>query len=129
MSKTYKFWTAVLAILPFILMVVYIGFVISFMMKALELEGESMTEPQMSALIGMLTLGILMAVTVIAALIFYLIHIVNNKKLDSSERLMWILLVIFMSVIACPIYWYLKILKQDTGVNSGQDFSSQTVTR
>ena len=42
-------------------------------------------------------------------LVFYIIHAVNNKSLTSNDRLMWMLLFLFLYVIAFMIYWYLKI--------------------
>jgi uncharacterized membrane protein len=45
----------------------------------------------------------------IGLLIFYIVHVVKNKALTSDERLMWILLFIFISFISFGIYWALKI--------------------
>jgi hypothetical protein len=45
----------------------------------------------------------------IGLLVFYIVHVVQNKALTSDERLMWILLFIFISFISFGIYWALKI--------------------
>jgi len=42
-------------------------------------------------------------------LVFFIIHMINNKKLDSTERLVWILVFLFAGVIGYPVYWYLRI--------------------
>ena len=42
-------------------------------------------------------------------LIFYIIHAINNKSINSTEQLIWILVFIFIGTIGFPIYWVLRI--------------------
>jgi hypothetical protein len=56
--------------------------------------------------------GILMAFASLGLLIYYLIHAINNKQIDSTERLIWVLVFIFAGTIGFPIYWYLRIWKE-----------------
>lgn len=51
-------------------------------------------------LVGLLSLGLL---------IFYIIHAAMNKKIESIEQIMWILLFVFFGIIVFPIYWFIRI--------------------
>jgi len=42
-------------------------------------------------------------------LIFYIIHAINNKAIDSNERIIWILIFIFAGMIGFPVYWFMRI--------------------
>ena len=53
--------------------------------------------------------GILTGVLSLGLLVFFIIHMINNKKLDSTERLVWILVFLFAGVIGYPVYWYMRI--------------------
>jgi hypothetical protein len=68
--------------------------------------------------------GMLMFIMVfnIGLLVFYIVHVVQNKALTSDERLMWILLFIFISFISFGIYWALKIWgEEDKTLQEGTD--------
>ena len=43
--------------------------------------------------------------------IYYIIQVVNNQALDSTERIIWILVFIFAGMIGYPVYWYMRIWK------------------
>jgi len=82
-------------------------------MMRLDMEGSETGYPR--GFVGLILIGMLMAVTGIAALIFFLIHAINNKSIDSNERLVWILVFLFASVFSFPIYWYMRIFKGTSG--------------
>ena len=68
--------------------------------------------PDAEALRGILSMAILLVFSVllsIGLLIFYIVHAVNNKKLESNERIIWVLLFVFVPTIAFMIYWVLRI--------------------
>jgi hypothetical protein len=46
-------------------------------------------------------------------LVFYIIHVVKNKRIKDDMRIIWILIIFFGSMFAMPVYWYLYILKED----------------
>jgi hypothetical protein len=45
----------------------------------------------------------------LALLIFYIVHAVINKKIQPPEQLLWVLLFIFLGIIAFPVYWVIRI--------------------
>jgi hypothetical protein len=113
MSKNTKILVGILTILPFISFIFGIWLSISMITQF----DHSDSAPDTAALRGLASFAIILGFAIllsIGLLIFYIVHAVNNKSLTSEERLMWILLFVFISTIAFMIYWVLKIW-QDNG--------------
>ena len=111
MSKNTKIVVGILTLLPLIGILFYIGLVISFIGTqgdGFAPDGAGLSK-NIIWMVVMLGLSILLG---IGLLIFYIVHAVNNKKLDSNERIMWILLFVFVSTIAFMIYWVLRIWQE-----------------
>jgi hypothetical protein len=53
---------------------------------------------------GLLSLGLL---------IFFIIHLVRSKAMDSTERIIWVLVFLFAGIIGYPIYWYMRVWKDE----------------
>lgn len=49
----------------------------------------------------------------IGLLVFFIIQLVKNKKMDPTERAIWILAFVLGGMLSYPIYWYMKIWKED----------------
>ena len=115
MSRSQKFFLGILTFLPFILFAIYIAFFITlffdFFRQPQVLEDH---EFFFANFYPVAAIGLLMALSSLGLLIYYIIHAVNNKQIDSSERLIWILVFIFAGMIGFPIYWYMRIWKQTT---------------
>jgi tellurite resistance protein TehA-like permease len=108
MSKNTKILVGVLTILPFISIIAYIW----AMIKMISEISNAGSAPDALAFSGFASMFIMIGITVllsIGLLIYYIVHAVNNKSLTSEERLMWILLFVFISTIAFMIYWVLRI--------------------
>ena len=58
----------------------------------------------------LIMLGILAVVAHVALVIYYIIHVVTHKIKSEGEKIMWILLFIFVGTIAFIIYFFLRIL-------------------
>jgi Na+-driven multidrug efflux pump len=115
MSKNEKIVLGILTFLPIVLLVLYFIFFGFFFMEIFQ-SAQNNTEPNSQFMIGnFIVLFLLITVLVISALgmmIYYIIDISNNKTLDSNNRLIWILLLVFGGFIANAIYWYLYIWKE-----------------
>lgn len=57
-------------------------------------------------------MAIVMSMLSLGLLIFFIMHLVRNKKIDSTERIIWILVLLFAGIIGYPIYWYMRIWKE-----------------
>jgi heme/copper-type cytochrome/quinol oxidase subunit 2 len=118
MSKTSKIITGILSVLPLLLMAGYLVMFFSFFFKMFTMSFPNPSAPPdpeafMTPFIGMFAMLFLMVLVTLAMLIYFIIHINNNKKLDNNEKLIWILIIIFVGMIGKPIYWYMKIWKED----------------
>lgn len=45
--------------------------------------------------------------------IYLIVHAAKNKQFDDNQRLVWILVLIFVQLLANPVYWYLNIWKAE----------------
>ena len=60
---------------------------------------------------GMVAAIILLAMCSLGLLVYFIIHSINNKAIDSTERIIWVLIFIFAGMIGFPVYWYMRIWK------------------
>ena len=56
---------------------------------------------------------VLFALTSLAMTVYYLVHIINNPRLDSSQRLFWALFSLLMGPLGCLLYWIFQIWRED----------------
>lgn len=63
-------------------------------------------------MIGTIILLMIAGLSTLGLLIYYIIHVVNNIVIDSNEKIIWILIFIFISMVGFPVYWYLRIWNQ-----------------
>jgi hypothetical protein len=115
MSKTGKIVLGILSLLPILLFSTYILFFIGMFTSVFRetMQQQNGRPPD----VIMHNVGLLMAiiplliVSSLGLLIYYIVHIMNNTRLQSTERLIWVLIVLFTSMIGFPIYWYMQIWK------------------
>ena len=114
MSTNKKILIGILSFLPLILFIGYFVLIFGFVFTmASNPTAAETTDPEIfiGSFIGMFAMMGLMVVSTFGLLIYFIMHIVNNSKLDDNERLVWILITVFLGFIAYPIYWYVKIWK------------------
>src|SRR5882757_6389751 len=113
MSKQGKILLGLVSFLPIALIIVYGIFFIS-MFTSVFRESVRQKGPPAFLLGNMGYLQVTMALLVISALgllIFYLIHAINNTRLDNTDRLVWVLALLLGNVVAYPIYWFMQVWK------------------
>ena len=106
-----KSLSALLALLPLAGMAIYLFFVVRIMTFVFSHQDDqealnSFMMQHMSSLIGA---GFLLFLVTVGALIYFIIHVVNNKNVEGTERIIWILVFVFAGVIAFPVYWLIRI--------------------
>jgi hypothetical protein len=127
MSRSGKIFLGVLTFLPFIMFAIYIAVFISFFFEIFRNQSVQPYPGEIPfAIIPIIDFALLMALATLGLMIYYIIHVVNNKKIDSTERLIWILVFLFAGMIGFPIYWYMRIWKENT--DDGQ-LTTQTYAR
>jgi hypothetical protein len=113
MNKTKKVWLGLLAFLPIITAIIAVIYVFTnFLPEMIRMDGMH-EEPDplfvFSKFSPMIFFIILSVIIQLGLLIFFIIHAINNKQVKSEERIIWILVFIFVSTIGFPIYWGLRI--------------------
>jgi uncharacterized membrane protein len=115
MSKTGKIVLGVLSLLPILLSITYIAFFIglftSVFREAIQPQNGRPPEFMMNHIGSLMSIIPVLVVSSFGLLIYYIVHIMNNTRLQSTERLIWVLIVLFTSMVGFPIYWYMQIWK------------------
>lgn len=113
MNKTKKIWLGILAFLPIIVGIFAIIYLFTYFLPEiirLEKLGEDPDPISVFSTMGpFFILIILSALLHLALLIYFIIHAINNKQVKNEERIIWILVFLFVSSIGFPIYWGIRI--------------------
>jgi len=119
MSKSRKIFLGILSLLPLVLLAVYMATFFSFMMQLFR-QGQEEIMPQviMEHIWWIAGTAVLMGLLKLSLLIYFIIHAINNKSVAGTERIVWILVFIFAGSVGFPIYWYMRIWKDDGMVSS-----------
>jgi hypothetical protein len=112
LSQGQKIFIAVLTILPFLFVPVMIFQIFGFIMTTLHNESMNIDpEPEIifSAIFSFIFPIILLSLLSLGLFIFYTIHAVTNKGIETAERIIWILLFLFVGIMVFPVYWFMRI--------------------
>lgn len=111
LSKTQKIVLGIFTLFPFIIGPIILWQLLHAIFEIIQLNEHG--EPEASEIFGIIITFIapivLLIVTSLVLLTFYIVHAVMNKKLSTAEQLIWILLFLFLGIIAFPIYWLIAI--------------------
>lgn len=114
MTKGSKLILGLLSFLPFIMMCIIIAMVFSLFPLLVEWSDH---EPDASEVFTTFSpifiAGLVMAFASLGLLVIFIIHLANNKKIETGEKLIWILVFLFVSIIGYPIYWWLRIWNEE----------------
>jgi hypothetical protein len=112
LTQGQKILIGVLTLLPFLFVPYLIFQVFSFVMTTVSNDSMGI-DPQpeiiLSAIFSFIFPIILLSLLSLALFIFYIIHTVNNKNMETTERIIWILLFIFVGLVVFPVYWIMRI--------------------
>jgi hypothetical protein len=115
MSKNKKIIIGIFSILPFLLFVFYLVSMISFFIyffRDVAVNGErpeDMIFSGMADMVGMIVTMVLLGLLSLGVMVYFIIHTINNQLITGEERLVWILVFIFVGMVSFPIYWYMRI--------------------
>lgn len=113
MSRTKKVIIGILAFLPLVSTAVFlIYFFAAFFPEIIRMEHEHGDVPPeffFSNMMGFIASVIILVFLQLALMIYFIVHTINNKRVKNEERIIWVLLFIFVSTIAYPIYWGIRI--------------------
>lgn len=111
LSKTQKIVLGIFTLLPFIVFPFILWQIVYSILTLVDISEHGEPEPREVLLIvfSFAVPIILLAISSLALLIFYIVHAVTNKEIGAGERVLWILLFLFVGIIVFPIYWTVRI--------------------
>jgi type II secretory pathway component PulF len=116
MSRSSKLFIGILSFLPIVLLVVMLFMILRLVPTFIEWSNngdnyEPATQEVFSTFGPIFILGFGMGILSIGLLIFFIMHLIRNKMMDSTERIIWILVFLFAGIVGYPIYWYMRVWK------------------
>lgn len=116
MNKNTKIFLGVLTFLPIPLILFYF---ISFfnMIASIEAGNEAVILNSFVGLFGTMAIAALLT---FGLMIYYIIHVNQQKENDSNDRLLWTLVLIFAGGIGTILYWILKIWPEEKSLEEPQ---------
>jgi glucan phosphoethanolaminetransferase (alkaline phosphatase superfamily) len=123
MSPGKKIIIGLLSLLPIAFFVVYFIQFYSFFVEMVERRAYYETEQPdprefLRSFMPFFILIIVKVLISIGLLIYFLINAINNKKIDTGERIVWIITFVLVGFIAFPLYWYMRIWRDDLNSNT-----------
>lgn len=110
MTRTTKILLGIANVLPFVLLVLFIS---SIIMMPHGMNVDPNPEFMLVSFgLSFLIIGLMSAIG-IGLLIFYLVHILKNPRLDANTRLMWVLILLLAGFIGNIVYWFFQIWRED----------------
>ena len=113
MSRSSKLFIGILSFLPIILCFTLL-FMVLWLIPTF-VEWDKTYEPAPQEVIGTIgpifILGLGMGLLSIGLLVFFIMHLLRHKAMDSTERIIWILVFLFAGIVGYPIYWYMRVWK------------------
>jgi uncharacterized membrane protein len=114
MSRSTKLILGFISFLPIILGIVIVVMIINMIPSFIEWDRFEPDPYEVFGVFGpVFMVGFFAGILSVALLIFFIMHLVRNKKMDSTERIIWVLVFLLAGGIGYPIYWYMRIWKDD----------------
>ena len=111
LSKTQKILLGIFTFLPFFVFPFIFWQLFDAILNIIKISELDEPEPRdiLIEIFAFIFPIVMLAFCGLALLIFYIVHAVINKKLQPAEQLLWMLLFIFLGIIAFPVYWVVRI--------------------
>jgi len=114
MSRSSKLFVGFLSFLPILLLVAFFALHFSIFPRIFEWENNEPAAQEVFTVFGpIFILGIIMGILSLGLLVFFIMHLIRNKQMDGMEKVVWILVFFFAGIVGYPIYWYLRVWKDE----------------
>ncbi len=117
MTRSKKIFIGILAFLPLVAAAIFlVYFFTTFFPDILRMEHEHGDIPPeffIGNMVGFIASIIILVFVQLGLMIYFIIHAINNKRVKNEERIIWVLLFIFVHSIAFPIYWGIRIWPEE----------------
>ena len=110
MSRSSKLFIGLVSFLPLLLLFVLLFMIFRLFPTFIEWDHYEPGPHEVFSLFGpIFILCMFMGILSLGLLIFFIMHVVRNKVMDSTERIIWILVFLFAGIVGYPIYWYMRV--------------------
>src|SRR4249920_1563257 len=112
MSRSSKIILGILSFLPFLLLIFYMGAVFNFVLEMIQISHQSEKPDAVfmwTRMAGVFIWAIVLGILTLGLKIYYIIHAINNKLIDQTEKIVWVLVFIFFGIVGYPAYWISRI--------------------
>lgn len=114
MSRSSKLFIGILSFLPIVLLLVLFAMIFSLFPTFVEWDRyDPAPQEVFSSFAPVFIVGFGMGILSLGLLIFFIMHLIRHRGMDSTERIIWILVLLFAGIIGYPIYWYMRVWKDD----------------
>ena len=111
MSKAGKITLGILTFVPYLLMGIYLITMTFFLHDAPTVQYRAIPFPLMTDVVWMLFILLIAGILSFGLLVYYIVHAINNPELGTQEKISWVLFMVIISGVTCPLYWYSRIWK------------------
>lgn len=112
LSATQKVVLGIFTMLPLVLLpYLFIQFFYLFFLDFPRGLNADTNEEFLEGVLQFMVPSMILSFASLGLLIFYLVHLIKNNSLNTTERLIWILIMIFGGLLGFPVYWYLQVWK------------------
>jgi hypothetical protein len=112
MTKGNKIILGIFTFLPFLILMFYFLGAGILLKNAIIKNPNDDFIPIIGDIIWVVSSALFLGLLSFGLLIYYIVHAINNREIDSNERLLWVLVFVLGSIAGFPIYWYLRIWKR-----------------
>jgi hypothetical protein len=113
MSRPTRTFIGILSVLPLAGLFVLLGYLFaSFIPHMIELDkmGHEVEAMDVLPSIGiLLIIVILFGILHLGLLIYFIIHVIQDRPASSGDKVLWVLLLFFFNPLSFPFYWYFRI--------------------
>ncbi len=118
MNKSKKIWIGILSFLPLLFSAILLIYMFTAFLPAifeLDRHGNDDIAPALffSRFMPFILLCIFLGILHLCLMIYFIINAINNTRVKSEERIIWVLVFIFTSSIGFPIYWGIRIWPEE----------------
>ena len=112
MSRSSKIILGILSFLPFLLLLFYMGAVFNFVLEMIQISHQTEKPDAVfmwTRMAGVIIWAIVLGFLTLGLKIYYIIHAINNKLIDQTEKIVWVLVFIFFGIVGYPAYWVSRV--------------------
>jgi hypothetical protein len=111
MARASRIWLGIFTFLPIAFIIAYMVTFGLLVKDVIFYGNEHQPMPLFTSMFWLFILMLAMGIVSFGLLVYYIILVVNSKA-NTDEKLLWIILFFVGSILAFPVYWYMRVWKE-----------------